>query len=424
MSDEHDSWFKDAFGVDLGQAVQGIKDEASAVVGQVASTVTQVVQGVQGAVEGMIGEVTGATAGVVKKFAGAVSPSDAGGGGSGAGGGAGSFPLRGSVGRGGKNAPNDVRAVQAALGIGVDGQCGGQTIAAIEAFQRNTGRAKPDGRVDAGGPTERALASGARSQAAAPSDAPQGDQEQGLIDSVLEGAKDLGRKVIVAVDEEVGTAEGLAGELFDRAKEALEDPSVALNQVPPQGGGATDGGADGAAPKDAGGADAADAGADPTFQDVDRPFNVRADDPAEFVNRGNEYLGQGIAGHMETAPLTVDNAETDSKGRVVRANLLVRTTTKRPHWVAGRTIGEEKAVIEQAEELIRGHEERHREIMKSGMRNAVNEMRGKSKIDADKILVKWMRIVDTQQNALDAREGQIQIIQSGGRMTGAKLVPR
>ena len=180
MSDEHDSWFKAAFGVDLGQVVQRIGDEGSAVAGQVASTVTQVVQGVQGAVEGAIDDVTGAATGIVKKVAGAVSPSGGGGGGSSGGGGRGSFPLGGSVGRGGKNASNDVRAVQTALGITADGQCGGQTIAAIEAYQRNMGQSKPDGRVDAGGATERALAGGGGVKPA-----------QNLADKAIQGAQGL-----------------------------------------------------------------------------------------------------------------------------------------------------------------------------------------------------------------------------------------
>ena len=186
MSDEQDSFMMNAFGVDLGQSLQKIKDDASAAIGQAASTVTQVVQGAQGVVEGAIGAVTGAVSGAAKKVAGVVSGSP----GAGAsGGGTGSFPLGGSVGRGGKNAPNDVRAVQTALGIAADGKCGDQTTAAIEAFQRNMGQAKPDGRVDAGGGTERALAGGARTPAHVP--AQEGDQSPSLLDRAIEGAKDL-----------------------------------------------------------------------------------------------------------------------------------------------------------------------------------------------------------------------------------------
>ncbi len=166
MSDVHDSWLKDAFGLDLGASIASIKDDAAAAFDHAAGAAAHVVQSVQGAVEGALDGVTGAAAGVAKKVAGAVSPSGAKGSGAGAGGGTGSFPLGGSVGRGGRNAANDVRAVQTALGIPADGQCGSQTIAAIEAYQGNLGQAKPDGRVDAGGATERALAGGAKPAAA------------------------------------------------------------------------------------------------------------------------------------------------------------------------------------------------------------------------------------------------------------------
>ena len=163
MSDEHDSWLQNAFGLDVGGAAQRLKDEAVSMAAQVQSGAAQVVQGVQEAAEGLIDGAIGAVTGAAKKVAGLAggggggAPSSKGGGDTG---GAGSFPLRGSVGRGGQNAAGDVRAVQRALGIGADGQCGQQTITAIEAFQRNQGLPKADGRVDPGGATERALSGG------------------------------------------------------------------------------------------------------------------------------------------------------------------------------------------------------------------------------------------------------------------------
>lgn len=80
--------------------------------------------------------------------------------------------LGGSVGAQGRNARADVLAVQGALnrragaGLVEDGQCGSKTIAAITAFQRAQGLRAADGRVDPGGPTERAL--GGASAAPAP----------------------------------------------------------------------------------------------------------------------------------------------------------------------------------------------------------------------------------------------------------------
>ncbi|MBC7938371.1 MAG: peptidoglycan-binding protein [Chitinophagaceae bacterium] len=74
------------------------------------------------------------------------------------------FELGAAVGRGGKNLEEDVQAVQAALnrragaGLTVDGRCGNDTIEAIMEFQRALGMSKPDGRVDPGRGTARALA--------------------------------------------------------------------------------------------------------------------------------------------------------------------------------------------------------------------------------------------------------------------------
>ena len=72
--------------------------------------------------------------------------------------------ISGSVGRSGVNRPNDVRAIQGLLNnhrklkISVDGAVGPQTIQAIEEFQKNVVRMlRPDGRVDVGGNTLRAL---------------------------------------------------------------------------------------------------------------------------------------------------------------------------------------------------------------------------------------------------------------------------
>jgi peptidoglycan hydrolase-like protein with peptidoglycan-binding domain len=78
---------------------------------------------------------------------------------------AGPFRISASVGQGGKNTPADVTAVQNALnakakaGLQVDGKCGPKTIAAISNFQKTLGMPKPDGRIDPGRGTARALAS-------------------------------------------------------------------------------------------------------------------------------------------------------------------------------------------------------------------------------------------------------------------------
>lgn len=78
--------------------------------------------------------------------------------------GSGPLGLSGSVGQGGKNSPADVTAVQNALntkvkaGLTANGKVDSKTIEAIRNFQKAMGMAKPDGRVDVGRGTARALA--------------------------------------------------------------------------------------------------------------------------------------------------------------------------------------------------------------------------------------------------------------------------
>jgi hypothetical protein len=79
----------------------------------------------------------------------------------------GAFSISASVGQGGKNKPEDVQAVQTALntkskaGLVVDGKCGPKTIAAIKTFQQGMGKFKPDGLIEVGRATARALAGSA-----------------------------------------------------------------------------------------------------------------------------------------------------------------------------------------------------------------------------------------------------------------------
>ena len=155
MGDEHDSWFK-PFGFDpvkfasdtFEAAKKEVKKDADAVMafgGQVVQDAGNLIKKAEGAVASAGKTLTNPTPAAGKSGA----PK-------------GGLSLGGTVGRGGKNDPNDVQAVQAALGLASSGQCDSGTIDAIMAFQKKLGQAKPDGRVDPGGPTSRSLAAGGK----------------------------------------------------------------------------------------------------------------------------------------------------------------------------------------------------------------------------------------------------------------------
>lgn len=80
----------------------------------------------------------------------------------------GPLSLGASVGRGGKNKPEDVLAVQKALnnrvkaGVSENGKCDAKTLKAIADFQKRLGQFKPDGLIAPGRGPARALASTAK----------------------------------------------------------------------------------------------------------------------------------------------------------------------------------------------------------------------------------------------------------------------
>src|SRR5262245_47139322 len=187
MSDENDSWLA-GIGVDVQGFLGSVQQKASAVVDDVKSAGAAVFEQAQGAVSAAAPAVT---SGAPAAKPPAPAPT------SGAPTNGSVLSLNGSVGAGGKNNPDDVKAVQAALKIAVDGNCSPATIEAIKAFQKSIGQAKPDGRIDIGGPTSSALASRGGG-AAAPAPAPSRDanptpapvKEVGFLDGLKKKLND------------------------------------------------------------------------------------------------------------------------------------------------------------------------------------------------------------------------------------------
>jgi hypothetical protein len=169
--------------------------------------------------------------------------------------------------------------------------------------------------------------------------------------------------------------------------------------------GAGDGGTGDAGVGDGGAGDAS-TGEVPTIKATSPvPFDVRADTADEFVRSSNAALGSvGEVGHMQ--PSINWNLET-TNGRVTKVNMVVETQIVRPRFAGGRPSDAERAVIKQAEELIKAHEERHRDIARDFATRAVKAALGKSAQDAEKTLAKFMRDMDAAQATMDHREGLI-----------------
>jgi hypothetical protein len=188
--------------------------------------------------------------------------------------------------------------------------------------------------------------------------------------------------------------------------------------------GTTDGGA-----PDAGAADGAapDAPADetPVFRATSpAPNDVLADTVDQFASGANAAMGAGgEVGHMEAN--IQFNPDTDDQGRITRVNMVVDTKIVRPRWAGGRpTTDKEKALIKKAEELIRAHEERHRDIARDFATRAVKAMRGQPGDKAQKVFDKFMKDMDAAQAAFDHREGKLIVDHdANGNATGVRSGP-
>jgi hypothetical protein len=224
MADEHDSWFE-PFGFDPAQFAKDTYSKAEA-------AVTGVIDNARAAVDNAVNTVVETVTTAVPALApdSAPAPNSAP---NGKKGGGTVSTLGGSVGAGGANDPDDVKAVQRALGIADDGQCGGGTIAAIKAFQQSIGLANPDGRVDPGGRTAKALAGGGGGGGGAdggsapdPDSASPAPEDDGILGGlkslggeILDGASDLGGSIVDGAKGLIDDAGNLGGMPVDGAED-------------------------------------------------------------------------------------------------------------------------------------------------------------------------------------------------------------
>jgi hypothetical protein len=235
LFDDNDSWLA-GIGVDVKKFVGGVQQKATAVVEQAKGAVSAAATATGVAPAAKPAAAPAAKPAAPKPAAPTGAPSTNG---------SSSFALKGSVGAGGNNNPDDVKVVQTALKIDPDGKCGTGTIAAIKAFQKSIGQANPDGRIDVGGATSKALA-GRGGGAAAPAPAPAPDappapdaaapqpaqKEEGFFDG-------LKKKVVGKLEEAAGAVKDLPGKALKGAEDLAGDAKKALGDPLGGAGGAS-----------------------------------------------------------------------------------------------------------------------------------------------------------------------------------------
>jgi len=134
------------------------------------------------------------------------------------------------------------------------------------------------------------------------------------------------------------------------------------------------------------------------------PIDIRADSAVDFANQMDQALG----GNPHTTA-NVSLAPDVTNGKMTAVNLTLDTAIIRPRWAGGRLKTDaELTLIKRVETFIKEHEERHRDISRRVMQQAVCAAVGKPVATAKPTLKK--AICDTEpaaQEALDNTEGRI-----------------
>lgn len=157
--------------------------------------------------------------------------------------GSGPLGLTGSVGRGGDNDPDDVRAVQKALnkrvgaGLPEDGKCDGKTQKAIEEFQMLLGQFKANGLIEPGRGVVRILASS--SKLGPPPERPKpiappklGKPELSTAPKIWHGTRDILATNIAELKKGVLAHYGSeVPEVIQAITESMQKPSVILEKL-------------------------------------------------------------------------------------------------------------------------------------------------------------------------------------------------
>lgn len=134
------------------------------------------------------------------------------------------------------------------------------------------------------------------------------------------------------------------------------------------------------------------------------PTDIRADDALEFATKMDQALGS--VGHTQVG---IDVDPTVTQGKMTRVGLTVESSIIRPRWAGGRPSDADRKLIKKVEAFVKAHEERHRDLSRSVMQQAVCDALNQPLARAEAILETAVCEKEpAAQEALDATEGKLQ----------------
>jgi predicted secreted Zn-dependent protease len=145
------------------------------------------------------------------------------------------------------------------------------------------------------------------------------------------------------------------------------------------------------------------------------------DSVEEFMKKVPPAVGEG-AGVMGVTKFHIDANYKVVDGKVTSPKLSLDVTVTRAHWAGGKADDANKAAIQQAEELNKKHEEKHRKLAETiyarEVRDAVKKMAGKDEAEAQKIVEAINKKIDDAYGDLDDKEGMTEVTKAAnGKFT-------
>ncbi|MGL4424500.1 MAG: DUF922 domain-containing protein [Gemmataceae bacterium] len=153
---------------------------------------------------------------------------------------------------------------------------------------------------------------------------------------------------------------------------------------------------------------------EPTFIDLESKNTINADSLEDFIQKANSAMNEGDAvGHLE--PEFSEEYEVDEKtGRLKNVKVTLKSKIVRPVFGTGRVRTDaERDLINKAVEIIKNHEEKHRDIAKKYAKAYLKALQRGTEKNKEAIFKKIETQMDAEQAAFDAREGQLYIDYNG-----------